>query len=523
MNVVDLFSAQAEARPDAAALVEGRGRRRRVVPFGDLDRRAAAGAGRLRAAGLHVGDRVLVLVPFSASLYEVLASVFRAGLVAVVLDPGAGRTHVAACCRTAAPAAFVGSPKAHVLRALVPDVRAIPTQFVVGGWAPGAERWSAPAPPRRFAPRTAEDVGGAAPALLTFTSGTTGEPKAAVRTHGLLAAQHAALAAALDLRPGDVDLATLPVVALASLASGATVVLPDANVGRPDGYDARRVLAQIQTEKPTRCTAGPAFFERLLGAAPPGGLGSFRRFDVGGAPVYADLVRRLEATGARVASVYGSTEAEPVAHLDGLARDDERRVAEGAGLPAGRPVPHVALRIVADRWGAPLGPFTAAAWDAEALPPGAVGEIVVAGDHVVPGYLGGAGDAETKVDVAGRRWHRTGDAGRVEADGRLWLVGRCASASRRDGGVLYPLAVEAAVRAQTGARAAFLDVDGRRLLAVEGLPRTRSGGTAPPGLARLGAGWGLDAVVPVARIPVDRRHNAKVDVAALRELLRGAG
>ena len=466
MNVVDLVSRWAEAQPEAAALVEGRGRRRRVVTFADLDARAARGAGRLRAAGLRPGRRVLVLVPFSAALYEVLASVFRAGLVAVVLDPGAGRAHVGRCCRLAPPAAFVGSPKAHALRALVPEVRSVRQRFVVGGWAPGAERWRRPAPPL-----PTESMGGAAPALLTFTSGTTGAPKAAVRTHGLLAAQHAALAAALDLRAGDVDLATLPVVALASLGAGATVVLPDADVGRPAAYDARRVLAQVRAERPTRCTAGPAFVERLLDAAPPGALASFRRFDVGGAPVHPDLVRRLGATGAHVSAVYGSTEAEPVAHLADLPDADVRRVAEGAGLPAGRPVPHVEVRVVADRWGTPLGPFTADAWDAEALPPGAVGEIVVAGDHVVPGYLGGAGDAETKVDVAGRRWHRTGDAGRIEADGRLWLVGRCASASRRDGGVLYPLPVEAAVRARTGARAAFSG-PGRP-------PRARRRGPAP--------------------------------------------
>ena len=522
MNVVDLFRRQAEARPDAPALVEGRRGRRRVVTFADLDRRAERGAGRLRAAGLGPGDRVLVLVPFSARLYEVLASVFRAGLVAVVLDPGAGRAHVARCCAMAAPAAFVGIPKAHLLRALVPAVRAVPRRFAVGGWAPRADDWDEAAPPPRGPARTAggvEDVGPDAPALLTFTSGTTGRPKAAVRTHGLLAAQHAALAAALDLRPGQVDLATLPVVALASLASGVTVVLPDVDLRRPAAFDARRVLGQVRVERPTRCTAGPAFFERLLDHARPGDLDSLDRVDTGGAPVHPDLLRRLEATGARAFAVYGSTEAEPVAHLDGITDADARRVAEGAGLPAGRPVPHVEVRVVADRWGTPLGPFTAAEWNAEALPPGETGEVVVAGDHVVPGYLGGVGNAETKVDVAGRRWHRTGDAGRVEADGRLWLAGRCGSASRRDGDVVYPLPVEAAVRARTGARTAFADVDGRRVLAVEGLPRSR--GVAPP--PDPGAGWGLDAVVPVRRIPVDRRHNAKVDAAALRDLLRRSG
>jgi acyl-CoA synthetase (AMP-forming)/AMP-acid ligase II len=513
VNVVDLLRRQAAERPDAAALVEGVGRRRRVVTFGELDVQAGRGAGRLRAAGLEPGDAVLVLVPLSARLYDVLAAVFRAGLVAVVLDPGAGRAHVEASCRLRPPDALVGTPRAHLLRALVPAVREIPRRFVVGGWAPGAARWEggeAPVPPAPVQPR--------APALLTFTSGTTGRPKAAVRTHRLLAAQHAALAEALDLQPGHADLATLPVVVLAALASGVTTVLPAVSLRRPGETDVRRLGRQIRAERPTRCTASPAFFERLLSEARPGDLASFRRFDTGGAPVFPDLLDRLGATGAHAAAVYGSTEAEPVAHLDAdsLTDADRQRVAGGAGLPAGRPVPHVDLRVVPDRWGKPLGPFTEDGWDRQSLGPGVAGEVVVAGDHVVPGYLGGAGDAETKVEVAGRRWHRTGDAGRLDGAGRLWLLGRCAGVSRRLGSAVYPLQVEAALRERLGVRAAFLDLDGRRVVAVEG--------AAPAGLAGAVAWAEVDRVAVVRRIPTDRRHNAKVDRAALRALLveRGA-
>lgn len=513
MNVVDLFRAQAAERPDAPAIVEGTRGHRRVVTFADLDARAARGAARLRASGLRPGDAVLVLVPLSARLYEVLASVFRAGLVAVVLDPSAGRAHVDASCRLRPPDAFVGTPKAHLLRAVVPGVRAIPRPFVAGGWAPAARSWD-DGTDGALAPVA---VGADAPALLTFTSGTTGQPKAAVRTHGLLAAQHAALAAALDLGPGQVDLATLPVVVLANLASGVTTVIPAVDLRRPGSVNVRRLLGQVAAERPTRCTASPAFFERVLRRARPGDLGAFERFDSGGAPVFPDLLARLAATGARAVGVYGSTEAEPIAHTDAdeVTDADRARVAGGAGLPVGRPVPHVRLRVVPDRWGTPLGPFTAAEWDRQSLPAGEAGEVVVAGDHVVPGYLGAVGDAETKVDVGSRRWHRTGDAGRLDADGRLWLLGRCAGASRRDGRAVYPLAVEAAVRERFGLRAAFVEVGGRRLLAVEG--------AVPVDVAREVTGWDtVDEVVPVRRIPVDRRHNAKVDLPALRDLV-GSG
>ncbi|MEM6289063.1 MAG: AMP-binding protein, partial [Bacteroidota bacterium] len=307
-NVIDRLRAQAEARPEAAAIVEGRGADRRVTTFADLDAAGARGAAQLRAAGLKPGDAVLVLVPLSARLYEVLASVFRAGLVAVVLDPGAGRAHVEASCRLRPPDAFVGSPKAHLLRALVPAVRRIPRRFAVDGWAPFAERWGG-----GEARLGVEPVAPEAPALLTFTSGTTGQPKAAVRTHGLLLAQRAAITEALGLAPGQVDLATLPVVVLANLGAGVTTVLPDADLRRVGAFDTAPVLDQIRAERPTRSVASPAFFERLLDHAAPGDLTSFERFDTGGAPVHPGLLDRLAATGAEAVGVYGSTEAEPIA------------------------------------------------------------------------------------------------------------------------------------------------------------------------------------------------------------------
>ena len=506
MNVVDLFADQARQRPGAPAIIEGRGRRRAVTTFADLERRGAEGAGRLWAAGVCPGDRVLVLVPVSARLYEVLASVFRIGAVAVLVDPGAGIARLTEAVEWVGPAAFVGSPKAHLLRVAARAVRKIPTRFVTGGWVPGARRW------RGGAPASVEGLDADAPALLTFTSGTTGRPKAAVRTHGLLAAQHAALSAALDLQPGDVDLATLPVVVLANLASGVTTVLPDADLARPGAFDVAPVLEQIRAERPSRSVASPAFFERLLDHAGAGDLRTFRRVDTGGAPVFPDLLARLADVAETAVGVYGSTEAEPIAHTGPLSDADRQRVARGGGLLAGMPVPQVDLRIVRDEPG-PLGPFTAAEWDRQSVPAGAVGEIVVAGNHVVPGYLDGQGNADAKIQVEGQRWHRTGDAGRLDADGRLWLLGRCAAGSRRGDRVLYPLQVEAAVRETTGARAAFVDLDGRRLVVVAG--------SADLAAVRAAVAWAdPDDVLSVPALPFDRRHNAKIDRPALVAQLR---
>jgi acyl-CoA synthetase (AMP-forming)/AMP-acid ligase II len=143
--------------------------------------------------------------------------------------------------------------------------------------------------------------------------------------------------------------------------------------------------------------------------------------------------------------------------------------------------------------------------------PGCAGEIVVSGPHVVRGYLHGHGDAETKFRVDGKAWHRTGDLGRLDDRGRLWLLGRASAAIADARGTLFPFAVETAARMTTGGGpVAVLAHEGRRLLVVE-----ESAHAHVPALHAALEWARLDDVVTVRRIPMDRRHNSKVDYAAL--------
>src|SRR5207244_2750528 len=133
------------------------------------------------------------------------------------------------------PRALIAGTKAHLLRLWSPALRRIPVKFVIGLPVPGAIRWSrlARTPPHAEIAACTPDT----PALLTFTSGSTGAPRAAVRSHGFLLAQHRVLSDCLGLVPGDIDLTTLPIVLLANLASRVTSVLPDADLRRPGAID----------------------------------------------------------------------------------------------------------------------------------------------------------------------------------------------------------------------------------------------------------------------------------------------
>src|SRR5262249_40944486 len=137
----------------------------------------------------------------------------------------------------------------------------------------------------------------------------------------------------------------------------------------------------------------------------------------------------------------------------------------GFGLLAGTPVPEIDVAVIGNQWGTTLGPLTERDFAALRLGADQPGEILVRGKHVLPGYLHGEGDAETKVRVDDAIWHRTGDAGYLAARGRLWLLGRCAAGIADGRGVLYPLSVECAVSSVPEVRrVALVGAGGRRTL-----------------------------------------------------------
>jgi len=515
MNIAGILQDAARTSGDRLAIVEPR----RAISFRDLDKAVAATAADLKAAGVTAGGRVLVGIPMSIALYTVVIALFRLRATAVFVDPSSTPARLDGCIERVGASAFAGVPRAHWLRLRSTALRAIPLKMAVGGWAPGAVRLHG----ADMAGHAVEPCGPGTPAIITFTSGSTGAPKAVVRTHGFLIAQHRALAVSLALGPGDVDLTTLPMFVFANLASGVTSVIPDADLRAPGSVDAGPVAGQIRALRPTRTVASPAFLARLVAHATRTGrpLDSFRRVYTGGAPVFPVVLESIGrvATNASVVAVYGSTEAEPIAEIDShdISADDRQSMLRGAGLLAGRAVSSIALRVLPDRWGTPVGPWSAEALEADALGPCATGEIVVSGDHVLAGYLDGVGDEETKIRAGDRVWHRTGDAGYVDRQGRLWLLGRCSAKVRDARGVVYPFAVECAASAVQGlVRSAFVLRHGGRLLVVETTGNTNE---VRANLLRHLDWAEVAQIIFVPRIPVDGRHNAKVDYPALLRML----
>ena len=503
-----------------AAIVETRGAGR-IVSFGELNDRAARAAALLDQYGVQPGDAILVVHPMSAELYVALAAIFRIGAVAMFIDPSADPRIIDRCCSLQPPVAYFSSPLGQLLRVRSSAVRKIRLHFTTAAGIPGTIPWR-----QARALEPVRDIFSANPrsaALLTFTSGSTGAPKGAVRSHGVLLAQLSALRETMCLTPGEVDLTTLPIVLLANLACGVTSVISDVDLRHPGRVDGARVYADAVGRHTVSATASPAFFDRVVAYCSTSActLPEMARVFCGGAPVFPRLLEDLRSTmpAADPCAVYGSTEAEPIAHvaLSEISPGDRDAMRGGAGLLAGRPAPMVHLRIIANQWGTPIRTLNEAQFARMETGPRDRGEIVVSGEHVVPGYLGGRGDTETKFKVDGTIWHRTGDLGYLDENGRLWLLGRCGARIEDDRGVLYPFSVECAASDVAGVRrCALARVHARRVLAVETAADT---GALERQLRDTLAWAQIDEVRFLKRIPVDRRHNAKVDYPVLQRML----
>lgn len=514
VNIAALFDQRVATCAQQAALIDATGRGSRTVSFAQLQEASMALARQLSAGGIRAGDRVLVAVPVSVALYSSLLALWRLGAVAVFPDPSSGREQLDYCCGRIRPRAFIGIPKAHLLRLLSPAVRRIARHYVVAGWAPFAQRLDPDLRGEALAPRVVESE---APALITFTSGSTGRPKAASRSHEFLLAQYRAIRRALDLKPGQGDVTTLPVFVLANLAAGVTTLLPPGDLRRPGTIDAPPILAAIKHHRIGRASGSPAFFQRLADNC-TGTEPLLEQLHTGGAPVTPAMLDHFSVLARQLCAVYGSTEAEPIAELPAraLTAAHRRGPTEGRGLPAGKPVPEIALRVIDNRWGRALPDMIGADLEALTQPAGEVGEIVVSGAHVLPGYLDGEGDDDTKFRVDGTAWHRTGDAGYWDDRGELWLLGRINSAVLVDGIWFYPFTLEYPAMAEPDVvRAALVKLDRGPVLALQ----WRAGSTPDIERLPLPKHFPREYIRSVVQIPLDRRHNAKVDYPALRRQL----
>jgi acyl-CoA synthetase (AMP-forming)/AMP-acid ligase II len=452
VNVGLLLARAAEANPHGIAVAQPLGRERsgriryRTMTFQELNADSDQLARSLLAWGVQPGMRIVLMVPQSIDFISLVFALFKAGVVTVLIDPGMGRANILRCLVEIQPEGFIAIPIVHAL------LKFMPGKFPRAKWnVTVGRRWfwggktlkqlRQMAASAEFTPRQAED-----PAAIIFTTGSTGPPKGVLYRHGNFARQVSEIRDYYQIQPGERDVAGFPLFALFNAGMGVTTIIPQMDPTRPAKVNPRNIVDAVNQWEATQAFGSPALlnvvgrFCEQTGAKMP----SLRRVLSAGAPVPVHVLERMLAAihpQGEVYTPYGATESLPVASISAreVLRETAARTRLGAGTCVGRPFPGIDWRVIAIS-DAPLATIA----ETRTLPVGEIGEIMVRGAVVTREYITRSNaNALHKVQDGDTFWHRIGDVGYFDEQGRFWFCGRKSHRVQTAAGTLFTEPCEA--------------------------------------------------------------------------------
>jgi long-chain acyl-CoA synthetase len=406
-----------------------------VRTYAELGERAHRFASALRGLGATRGDRVVIIAPNSPAYIEVSHGIFVGGFVRVAPSYKLHPEEVGQIIGDCEPSVLVVSPEWAARLGEVPGAEGL--RVVVLG--AGTERAIAyeellegGSPERNGAGPRAEDL-----CALLYTSGTTGAPKGATLTHAnWVAMMRNSMVELPTLGTDDVILHVAPLSHLAGYFEPTCSARGVAHLVH-EAFDPVAVLDAIERHRVTTIPLVPTMLNMMLpevDADPGRDFSSLRAIAYGGSGIAPDrLARAVAAFGDVFVQFFGLSET-PMP-LTALSRRDHEYDPAGPWparlASAGRPNPFVELRLEAE--------------DGGAVATGEVGEIVVRGDNVMAGYWGKP--EQTAATIREDGWALTGDLGRFDADGYLYIVDRKRDMIVSGGYNVYPAEVENAISA----------------------------------------------------------------------------
>ena len=451
----------------------------------------------LHHRGVRTGNRIAVLVPPSIDLIAVVYACWRIGAVAVIADRGLGLRGLKSAIRASRVNHVIGPVKAVAASRLL-------------RWAPNAsmiqlsklsrspvvsklEFVSAPEP-------TADD-----PAAVLFTSGATGPAKGVRYTHRQLYAQRDALQKAYNIIPTDTFVAAFAPFALYGPALGIATGLADMDVTSPGTLTATALDDACRRVGATMVFASPAALANVVrtASADVSHLRTVRLVMSAGAPVPIKTLQEISrlCPEAELHTPYGMTEVLPVADVS---LTDLMRIGTGNGVCVGKPVSGCDVRI--DHQTSELlvsAPWMSAGYDSLWLTQHNARPVANTDGHSVT-------------------WHRTGDVGHIDNEGNVWIEGRLVHVIHPSRGPVAPVPLEIAIEALPNivrvAAVGVGPVDVEQIVIVVETINSSDG----PADAELThavraalAPLTIAAVWTTKKLPVDIRHNSKIDRTAV--------
>ena len=411
--------------------------------FKELSHQVNATIGHFQASGIKTHMRVLLMVRPGLDLIVTVFALFKMGAVPIVIDPGMGLRKFLYNVRKTQPEGLVGIAKAQWIARLFPKAfTSVQYRATVGH--------RTPKDPQHFEciQSKSSDLG-----AILFTSGSTGPAKGVCYEHGMFNAQLRSIQKHYNIERGEIDCPLLPVFALFNPALGMATVVPEINPARPATLNPARIVNAIQRYQVTNSFGSPALWRRIgqYCQAKNITLPSIRRILMAGAPVPPSLVKMFNPilTDGTIHTPYGATESLPLCSIDGesiLANADKQTA--GKGTCVGTPMSQAQVEVI----GAQASPIEVYTPDMNCKV-GEVGEIIARGEMVTRCYdenqqaTDGAKILWQKETPDSSQtptlWHRLGDMGYFDSEGKLWFCGRQAELVRAKNGTLYTDCTEA--------------------------------------------------------------------------------
>ena len=505
MTIIDKIKDLRKQYPDNTALFDLKTGNK--ITFTQIDTKSDEICRYLIQKGFQKGNKIVVFVPIGIEFYLILTAIFKMGLQAVFIDPYAGIEHINKCCEMISPDGIIGSGKTLLKGFFLKGIRKIRKKINYIKMMEHSEKLSIYEKNKNQKIIQNEKIDGSTPALISFTSGSTGFPKIIMRTHEFLLGQHNVLEKNLKFEKETAVYSSFPIFLLSHMATGTTTFIPDLNWRKPVESDFRNIVKQITENNIQNIILPPAIFENIVKFCKDEKimLENVQKVYTGGAPVFYSLMKNIKEVfaNAKIIALYGASEAEPISILnfENITEEDIENMKNGDGLLAGKIVNEIELKIE----------------ELEKTPKKnkiseIKGEILVRGENVVDGYL----NIEKNSD---ENWHRTGDMGYINKKGQLILLGRVKGRIQLGEKIYYPFAVETAFSfCKILKKSVLTSKNGKLYLLVERNPEYKGNLSENIEIIELKKKFEIFKIIET-EIPMDKRHNSKTDYKKLEEIV----
>jgi olefin beta-lactone synthetase len=487
--------------------------RYKSVTYTELSSQIKNAMKKISILGIPRNANVMLLLPVSIELYVITLSLMSCGISVVFFDRALSLPQIKKVIKVANVNYLIGGNKISRLKWLIAGITRLLgiqlklldiAQFI---FKPDTNHISES---QEHVLSILKEIKEYDSAIITFTSGSTGDPKGVIRTHGIIVNQHFALNKEWPHEPDDIDMTCFPVAVLHNLCCGTQTILPAADLSQPGSVNPNIVISQLTTNHVTRLSAAPTFIRKVSQQILKSNIAChLRQIVIGGAPIYPDLLQVLTTAFPHSENfiAYGSSEAEPIASLT----FNETIEADEQGFPAGNIAENACVELIVD--------YKNSFENLELFQlekSYGIGEVVVSGQHVVRAYVNAdrVSLANKIKDNQDNIWHRTGDLAYRDHQDRYWLVGRIADEIIFRNKTYHPYPIEkeilnikniqhaALIMVTSNQCCLFIEADFEDVSQIQSVLRN----------------FNLEDILikHVKPMPLDSRHNSKINRNSLR-------